>query len=369
MLKRVHALFSINYSWFTALLSVLCILITSCNPPAEDRRGQATTSYAKHFTIEEKRDSLIIHIQQPWLGGQLTTIAVSKHPNPIRLAPLSSSFIGFLDALSCIDSVVAVESRAFIYNQRLNERIAKGLTREIGGEAQQNTEKLIACKPTHICISGGPGGGSSFAALKGLGTVVVPVLDWQEEHPLGRAEWIKVFGALCGKYREACLLFDAISERYLNLAKIPKDSAKSPTVVLGYHYQGSWYLPGGKSFVATLLRDAGFAYALSQNNETASVSWSFEQVVSQFLKADIWLNPGLCKRYPDLLALDTRYLQFAAVQHKAVFNNTRLMNDAGGNAFWEEAPVAPDKYLADLIEIRKYGAQARSLYFYQGLSE
>jgi iron complex transport system substrate-binding protein len=50
----------------------------------------------------------------------------------------------------------------------------------------------------------------SLERSRALGIPVVPMFTWAEQTYLGEAEWIKLFGLLCGVEREANAYFDRI---------------------------------------------------------------------------------------------------------------------------------------------------------------
>jgi iron complex transport system substrate-binding protein len=62
-----------------------------------------------------------------------------------------------------------------------------------------------------------------------------------EQTPLGKAEWIKLYGALFGKRKEAKLLFDGIVKNY-NDAETISGSKPTATVLYGSMYQDQWYV-------------------------------------------------------------------------------------------------------------------------------
>ena len=51
------------------------------------------------------------------------------------------------------------------------------------------------------------------------------------------------------------------------------------------------------------------------------------------------------------MAADERYGELAAVERGAVFNNNAMVNEWGGNDYWETGVANPDLVLADLISI------------------
>ena len=66
--------------------------------------------------------------------------------------------------------------------------------------------------------------------IKKLNILCLPIYDWKETHPLGKAEWIKFIGYLVGKQDEANDYFKHLEIRY-NLLKKDYSKRKGPTGV------------------------------------------------------------------------------------------------------------------------------------------
>ena len=103
--------------------------------------------------------------------------------------------------------------------------------------------------------------------------------------------------------------------------------------------------------MATLLKDAGATYIFSDNDKTGGVSLNMEQVINKALHADYWLNLHYANTAADIAKLDKRYELFTAYKKRNLYNNNALLNEAGGNAYWEYGLNHPDELLADLIKI------------------
>src|SRR5690606_4394735 len=109
------------------------------------------------------------------------------------------------------------------------------------------------------------------------GTIILPASEWQELHPLGRAEWIKVFGAITGKYEQSVEIFNEAEKSYLDLkGKVIVE--KKPKVLVNAPYKELWWLPGGKSYMSVLIADAGGDYLWNDNQDAAGVQSDIEAV-------------------------------------------------------------------------------------------
>jgi iron complex transport system substrate-binding protein len=126
---------------------------------------------------------------------------------------------------------------------------------------------------------------------------------------------------------------------------------EKPTVFANTPFEGTWYMPGGQSFTAQLLADAGADYLWADDESTGTLFLDFETVFDQAATADYWINIGFFGGLADLTAADERFSDFAAYQNNGVYNNDARTNDFGGNDFYEGGVANPHLVLADLIKI------------------
>jgi iron complex transport system substrate-binding protein len=175
--------------------------------------------------------------------------------------------------------------------------------------------------------------------------------EYMETTPLGRTEWIKFIAAFFDKEDEAERLFADTAIRYANLTAMTRDVAQKPKVFCGSNYRGTWHMPGGNSYVARFLRDAGAAYLWEEDRGTGSTPLNIEAVLSRARHADYWLNPGVHRSREEIAAEDERYSVFPAFRAGRVYSDNAKMDAAGGNDIWETGVAYPDIVLADLISI------------------
>ncbi len=107
----------------------------------------------------------------------------------------------------------------------------------------------------------------------------------------------------------------------------------------------------GRNHQAQLFRDAGASYFFENDSTTGSIACSFEQVVRDFNRADIWIGASNARSLSALLALDERYAWFSSVQNKRVYAYHGRLTAGGANDYWESAVVHPDSLLADFIKL------------------
>ena len=230
-----------------------------------------------------------------------------------------------------------------------------------------NKEKIMAMDPDLMMISGGQS--SQFDNVRILMDSDIDVMvnsEWLETTPLGKAEWVKVLGALLNKERLANEKFNRVAKEYNRLKSKVSDINHKPLVINNMPYKGAWFVSGGESFTARFLKDARADYPWYDSDETGGLRKSFEVIYEIGLKADIWINPGAAKSKEDILAKDSRFKDFRPFETGRIYNNNKRVSPAGGNDFWESGAVHPEIVLADLIKIfHPQQLSDHQLYYYQ----
>ena len=267
-----------------------------------------------------------------------------------RWAVFSTTHIGFLDALGESDRVIGCTTPDRIYNKGLYEKYKAGNLIRIGSDMEYNFESLMDQHPDLVIQTGFAGQKTKDARIINSGINLVYVMEWLEPTPLGRAEWIRVFGLLLNKSKEADSIFSSIRHEYLYLCDYIAEVSERPEVFVGNNYRGTWFMPGGKNYMSRFLQDAGFSYPYLNSNESGSLPLSFETVIHQFGRSPVWLGVS-AESLKELVAEDERYKLFEAYRNQLVYSlSNRVIRDLG-NDFWEAGVINPQEILKDLITI------------------
>ena len=269
-----------------------------------------------------------------------------------RVVAMETVFIGYLEAIGRLDRIVAAATVDYISNPEVRDRIADGRVAALQVGQAIDVEKLLLLQPDLILTS--ISGDATFdvpAKLERTGLPVVLSAGYMEEKPLARAEWIKFVAAFFDAGPLADEIFDGIEARYQRLQSLTAGIEDKPTVFCGAPYSGVWHVPGGASFTARTIFDAGGDYLWSEDRSRGGIPLDTERVFLKAADADYWLNPSFYRSMEALFAADARFAKFAAAKGGRVFNNTRQVGPNGGNAIWERGILHPDKVLADLIRI------------------
>ena len=357
---------------------VLCLLLFSaCRPGTVSNRGQkadvseilsdsahVTLRYAKNFTVRYLSD-----------GTRLVDISVAGHKSrstyrlaliprgvnvssipkeydhrvevPVeRCIPMGTEQLAAFIQLHALDQVSAITSVRHLQNKDVKHRIAEGKIAKIGYEGNFDTETVMALQPDAILVSPFKKGG--YEALQQVGSPLIPYTAFKEPTPLGQAEWVKLVGMLTGREKEANAFFQQVEQHYHAYQALAAKAKHRPTIFSGEQKSGQWFVMGGKSYLAQLLRDAGAVYLPQHDHHTGGYPSDFESMYAMAARADYWrvMNsyPGRFS-YEALKAEDRRNEQFLAFQrHHVIYCNI------ASSGYHEQAPLRPDWLLADFIK-------------------
>ncbi len=272
---------------------------------------------------------------------------------PVRtIVTMSTTQVAFVGALGAEERIVGASTTELVCNPAVRARIDAGEVRDVGEGATVNMELLLELDPDLVVT--GASGSSATDCHEKINEAGIPALvcgSWMEETPLGRAEWIKLYGLLLGREDEAETLFAGIVERYEALAREARKAEPKPTVFANAGFEGTWWVPGGQSYMAAYFADAGASYVWSDDETAGGVPLSMEAVVARAAEAEYWLNPGPAASMEELRATDSRYELFRAFREGRVYSNDARTNEHGGNDYWETSVIEPDVVLADLVSI------------------
>jgi iron complex transport system substrate-binding protein len=123
-----------------------------------------------------------------------------------------------------------------------------------------------------------------------------------------------------------------------------------PTIMAGSNFRGTWYMPGGRSFMGRLFADVGASYYFAKDTTKGSLPLNVEMVLKNFSQTDVWLNCSF-NSITDLVNADSKHALFNPVKTGAVYNFNKRMLPSTANDFWESAVARPDLLLSDVIAI------------------
>jgi len=356
----------------TLALLFAFLVFNSCKnektPPYPSVEGNPLeVSYAKGFSITDYGDYKVIEVSNPWPdAGKIFRYALVRDQAnfesgerfdavvqvPVQnLIVTSTTHIPSLDMLGETDKLIAFPNLSYISSEHTRKRIAEGKLTEIGNNESINTENVIDLQPDVMIGFAVTGNNKTYETLQRAGIPIVFNGDWTENHPLGKAEWIKFFGAFFDKNEEAAQLFSEIETEYTAIKELAQTSENTPTVLSGALWKDIWYLPEGKSWGAQFIADANGTYLWADSEGTGSIALNVETVLDRAQHADFWIGPGQFTTYSQLADAHKAYTQLDAYKNKTVYSFSSLKGETGGVVYYELAPNRPDLVLKDLVKI------------------
>lgn len=344
------------------LLVVCAVLVAGCGDPAGPQPSGTgrEARWAHGFRWVTAHGVEWLEIRIPESGEELARVfrdsaawrtagapdgAVVLGPSARGLATLSTTHVALIGAwapdFAPWSGGAAVR---YLQDPAAREAVISGRVVDLGGP-EVDKERLLALQPAALTTYpfGDP--------LAGLGITsqvpVVPLVEYLEPHPLGRAEWMRVLGWMCGTEAaaKADSAFAAVERRYTALVV---EAGSGPRVFTGSVHDGTWHAPGGHSLVARLLADAGATYVFADHATAENVEVPFEEMVHIAAHSDAWglvsYAPGGLTR-AGFLAEDPRHTLLLPPSGR-LFGANAAECDYFGRLIAE-----PDALLADLVEL------------------
>jgi len=328
-------------------------------------KPSSSVKYAKGFDIITSDNYKKLIITSPYQNSKKTFeyfITTKKNKDaplinelvvPVReIVVTSTTHIPMIELLEEEHTIVGFPFSNYISSKKTRKRIDDGLITEIGKGTSLNTEIILNLDPDLVVGYSITNLDKSLTVIQKSGVNVIYNGDWLEETPLGRAEWIKFFGALYNKEKEADSIFKLIESNYLEAKAIAKKSNNKPTILSGAIMRNDiWNLPAGESFVAKFLSDANVNYLWKDSKGKGSQQLSFESVFDKAQHADYWIAPGYFSTKEQMLENNSHYKSFTAFQQGNIYTTSTKTGVTGGVIYYELAPTRPDLVLKDIIKI------------------
>jgi iron complex transport system substrate-binding protein len=271
---------------------------------------------------------------------------------PIQSAIVTStSHLPPFEYLQALDVLKGFPVLSHISSQAILAQHQAGKLQDVGTAQGINLEKVMDMEPELVMAFAM---GSEYDVHQKLKRAGIPVLlnaDYMEPSALARAEWIKLFGLLLGKYEAAEAYFNQVKNAFDSLTQLSLNVPNRPQVMSGIMYGDVWYAPGGSSWAAEMLQLAGGEYLWKDENESGSLKLSYESVLDMAAEADVWIGAANFGSLTALTESDHRYANFQPLKSGRIYTYTKRLGEKGGNDYLESGYYRPDLILADLIAI------------------
>ena len=362
------------------------MLLSSCGNRTGFSQEDGDTlhlQYSSLLSIVKHDGYTQVDIRNPWKEGMLlhSYILVPRQEElpqnlphgsiirtPVaRAAVFTTVHCSLLNTLGCSENIVAVADLKYIKIPFIQEQVRKGKIADCGNGLSPVVEKIMDVKPEVIMLSPFENSGG-YGKLEEIDIPLVECAEYMENSPLARAEWMKFYGMLFGEKEQADSLFEVVDKNYQQLKVHAKEAGEGRSVLIDKMVGSVWYVPGGKSTIGQMIKDAGGRYAWTGDDHSGSLSLPFETVLEKAGDAEVWLyrySSDHQQSYQELLSEYRGYRQLQAFADRNVYGC-----NVEQSLFYEESPFRPDWLLGDFIQILHPAMTFKiPLRYYQKLNE
>jgi iron complex transport system substrate-binding protein len=351
-------------------------LLIACNGRSDIKSSdkadvlRTNIKYAERFDLQQNEGYEILTVKNPWQGAenvkesyyllqQGTILPSGIDSAKIIRVPLksiicmSTTHLSMISALNEEETIKGISGSDFLYEKKLRVLIENRKIADVGYEDNLNKERVIQLAPDLVMVYGiGSESVGYLNKLKEVGIRIIFNADYLETDPLGKAEWIKVFGALFCKEKKSDSIFASVSEEYIRLKSIIKGNIKNrPSVFLGLPWKDTWFISPGNSYISRLISDAGGDYLWKDTKSEISMPYGIENVFMKAVNADFWLNISSIKKRNEISAIDNRLEELPSFKKGNIYNNNNRITSSGGNDYWESGCINPQIILKDIASI------------------
>ncbi|MDQ3101587.1 MAG: ABC transporter substrate-binding protein, partial [Bacteroidota bacterium] len=339
------------------LIGLSCMLL-SCSGRFDQSRSYlewepVQNEYATCFRVLRNNGQQLLIIHGPgatsdttgiYLIGDAAVDGLDPLPSLQRIIAGTTTHLPFFTILGRENIIVGAVHLRDVFDHRIKALAGQGSIKEVGTADGIDHELITSLAPQAMFDH-------PFGKNVRTGNNALPVIyitEYLEEHPLGRAEWIKVFGLLTGEEQRADKLFQEIRDRYRMVAESAADLDKKPAVFFGSSWEGQWFAPPANSYMAQLIKDAGGEYSFADQASRGNLMIDLESVLHKVRRAQHF--GMILHSWDSITALalaggETRLEKIPAVEAGGFYGNT-FTSDLFGQAVLE-----PDVVLMDLMNI------------------
>jgi iron complex transport system substrate-binding protein len=312
--------------------------------------GQILHIYS-HFNESVDTSSILLLNRGESIPDQYRHLNLIEVPVE-KIAVLHSSYVSFFAFAEAKSRIKAISEVKYVYDDEIYQEVQDGHIKEIGFGDALDKEQLLALNIDLVLDVGWPDSPNKNAQiLNELGIPQIIFAEWQESTLLGRAEWVKIIASLTGKIELVSDKFHEIEAEYDSLSLLTQSISQAPDIICNLPYKGSWFVPGGNSYMSNLLKDAGGHYMWSHDTGIGGLKLGFESVYAEGIEADYWINPGIAHSLSDIQEKDSRLGDFNSLKSEQVYNSNRRIKRGEANDYWESGIVRPHVVLEDMIHI------------------
>ena len=265
-----------------------------------------------------------------------------------RSVVFTSLHAALLSELGAESQLKGVADLKYMKVPWIRQGVANGTLVDCGDGMAPLIEKIIDSQADAILLSPFENSGG-YGRLEDIDIPLIECAEYMEPSPLARAEWLRFYGMLYGRQHEADSLFALVDSSYHALKQLAQTSSVRRSVIVDKQTGSVWYVPGGRSTIGQMLKDAECDYPFASDTHSGSLSLPFETVFERGGSSEVWLF-----RYDSekpitrskLLSEQNGYSQLTAVKTGELYGCNVMTS-----MFYEESPFRPDLLLQDFIQI------------------
>jgi len=359
------AILQIHVICVRLLICVTMLLcVTGCRHTTDKSNDPQTTSTYRHarlLCVSEHEGYTLATIANPWKDGAILhryilVSADSALPEGLpegtvvrtplqRALVYSSVHTGLLKEMGAQNAVAGIVDAQYFKDNFIKQGLKDGTIADCGSSFSPTIEKVIALHPDAILLS--PYQDASYGQITQLDVPIIECADYMEYTPLGRAEWMRFYGKLFGCETAADSLFSTVADAYNGIAQRAASFAERPTVLTEMVINGIWNLPGGQSYMARIIHDAGGQYLWEDDDHTGSLSLDFNTVLAKAKNAQFWfIKWTKIQRLEDVKGAYELNSHFDAYKQGRVY-----VCDTDNSGFFDIVPFHPDLLLKEFAAI------------------
>lgn len=349
------------------LLGILlsAVLLASC---AGKTGGEATSAAGDTLTTDAELLTLVKHdgwvsatIVDPWSQGKtLATYCfvprTSEVPaelssqkdiviirTPVKSAIVYSSvYTQGIEDLGQAQTIKGVADAEFFTHGYVRTHLDSGDIVNIGLSSSPSMEKIVDVSPDVLILSPYEANRND-RVLDKTGVAVIRMVDYMEATPLGRAEWIKLLGVMYDDIEGANKVYTSTSNNYKEISRRVAAGDSHPMVLTDTEVSGTWYQPGGGSYAAHLIQDAGGRVAWNETTSTGSLPCDYAAVYERASNAPIWIMRTFGKTSLE----DLRKANPLNGNIKALKDGKVYYTDTSTGTYFDDIAFHPDRIISD----------------------
>lgn len=367
------------------LFFLTIVLLTACRgqrpPQSWAERLQESPApdslvfrYARLIHVEQREGCRVVYIDNPWMQGKgLHTYVLVPYDAPLpddlpggtvvriplrRSVVFTSVHCALIDQLNATAQVAGVADLKYIKVPFVQEGVQNGRIADCGDGMSPVVEKIIDTEADALLLSPFENAGG-YGRMEDINIPIIECAEYMEASPLARAEWMRFYGMLYGKEKEAGQLFTQVESNYMALKQQAAAAADRPSVLVDKMAGSVWYVPGGRSTIGQMLSDANADYPWADDPHSGSLQLAFETVLERAGESDFWLfryDSPTPITLSQLLSEKDGYRMIRPVRTPLSPPTSHPSPHIFGcnvttSMFYEETPFRPDLLLQDLIKI------------------